>query len=112
MTGRRACPGSAGSRTVVPMLHVNTWGIPHPARPDTPIGHTREEKLMVTRTRVRQPEILVMCPACRTQRRARAVGTATVDSKRREVVQCTDKACELAWVPQRTHLVAAAPKAA
>jgi len=67
---------------------------------------------MATRTRVRHPEILIICPACRTQRRARAVGTATVDSKRREVVQCGEKSCELTWVPQRTHLVATTPKAA
>ena len=64
-----------------------------------------------SRSRTRRPEILIMCPSCPVPRRARAVAAATGESKHREVVQCSEKSCELTWLPQRTHLVSG-PQAA
>lgn len=47
---------------------------------------------------------ILLCPACRAQRRCRAVGTATVGRQQRDVLQCTDASCELVWCPGREHL--------
>lgn len=66
---------------------------------------------MTARSRTRRPEILIMCPSCPVPRRARAVGAATGEIKRRDVVQCSEKSCELTQLPQRTHL-ASSPQAA
>ncbi|WP_269858752.1 hypothetical protein [Streptomyces sp. RPT161] len=55
--------------------------------------------------------VSLLCPACRTQRRCRAVGVATVGKRRREVVECGETSCGLAWVPTRQHLAIAPPAA-
>ncbi|MHA6762069.1 hypothetical protein [Streptacidiphilus sp. PAMC 29251] len=60
----------------------------------------------------RKPIVILHCPACRTARKCSPVGSATVAGKRREVVQCGDRDCLLAWVPAREHVPADAPQAA
>ncbi|MGQ4727046.1 hypothetical protein ACUN3E_05225 [Streptomyces sp. Ju416(a)] len=40
---------------------------------------------------------LMHCPACRTTRTVRQVGTSTINNRRHTLVQCTDQACELIW---------------
>ncbi|MEY9839681.1 hypothetical protein [Streptacidiphilus sp. EB103A] len=60
----------------------------------------------------RPPGVQVLCPACRSIRKARPVGVATIDGKRREILQCSEKTCELTWVPSKAHVPASAPRAA
>jgi hypothetical protein len=55
--------------------------------------------------------VLRLCPACRTMRRCRAIGTATIASHQRPVLECCEQACGLQWVPPRTDL-APEPKTA
>ncbi len=45
---------------------------------------------------------LMHCPACRTIRTVRQVGTCTVNNRRHTLVQCTDVACELTWATRAT----------
>lgn len=45
---------------------------------------------------------LMLCPACRTIRTVRQVGTGTANGRRHILVQCADKACELIWATPRT----------
>lgn len=73
---------------------------------------TTEEKVAVT-TRMlktarkpKKPAVLLHCPSCRASRRCTAVGTATVNGKRREIVQCGDGDCELVWLPSRSNIPA------
>ncbi|NNN36120.1 hypothetical protein HLK59_38320 [Streptomyces sp. S3(2020)] len=54
---------------------------------------------------------ILLCPACRAQRRCRAVGTATVASQRREVVECGEASCGLQWVATRQDLTTAPAQA-
>lgn len=68
-------------------------------------------RLAKTSRTSRPPTVQLHCPGCRTTRTCRVVGSGTVAGKRREIVQCGDKNCELVWVPGRTHL-AATPTAA
>lgn len=37
------------------------------------------------------------CPACRTARIARELGTVNVNGRRYTLAECTDPACELVW---------------
>ncbi|MEU2251161.1 hypothetical protein [Streptomyces sp. NPDC019224] len=47
--------------------------------------------------RTTTPQHRLHCPACRTTRPAREVGTARIAGTWHTLVQCTDKACELIW---------------
>jgi hypothetical protein len=60
----------------------------------------------------RTPTVTLMCPACRCVRRARPVGTAVIGGKRREVLQCAERTCELEWVPTKAHIPKPALQAA
>lgn len=55
--------------------------------------------------------ITLLCPSCRQNRTCRAVGTATVAKRRRELVQCLEPSCELVWLPSRGHLTTPAAAA-
>ena len=73
-----------------------------PSRGDTATtANPPKERLMAATKPV---FTVLLCPACRTQRRCRTVGVATVGKRRREVLQCTDTSCELVWCPGREHL--------
>jgi hypothetical protein len=68
----------------------------------------------LTRTSTKAPKkvfIQALCPSCRGVRRCLSVGTGTVDGRRREIIRCTAKDCELEFLPVRDHLVDT-PKAA
>lgn len=69
-------------------------------------------RIMRTQRTRKPPLVFLHCPGCRAPRKCRPVGTATVDGKRLEVVECTDKTCELRWVPTRQHIPAQTPAAA
>lgn len=43
------------------------------------------------------PVRVTHCPACRRERIARRVGTATVTGRKVVLVQCPEAACELVW---------------
>lgn len=69
-------------------------------------------RMLKTARKPRKPVIVLLCPSCRASRRCTPAGTASVDGKRREVVQCSEKTCELLWVPAKIHVPASAPQAA
>ncbi|MFC9631406.1 hypothetical protein ACFTY8_19445 [Streptomyces mirabilis] len=69
------------------------------ARTETP-APSKETPMAATKP----VHVLLLCPACRAQRRCRPVGTAVVGKRRREVVECGDKSCGLQWVAAREHL--------
>ncbi|MHA6761815.1 hypothetical protein [Streptacidiphilus sp. PAMC 29251] len=60
----------------------------------------------VSRT-AKTPTVEVHCPACRALRRCGSVGTATINNRRREVLECPAPDCQLQWVPVRNHLTSA-----
>jgi hypothetical protein len=43
------------------------------------------------------------CPACRRERLARLVGTATVNGQKQELIRCPEGACELVWAVRPDH---------
>jgi hypothetical protein len=45
----------------------------------------------------------VHCPACRTPRPTRIVGTATVTGQPMSLAQCQAKDCELVWAVRRVQ---------
>jgi len=57
------------------------------------------------------PVVPLVCPAGRAIRKCNPVGSGSVGGKRREIIQCGDRACELVRVPQRDPL-ADTPQAA
>lgn len=64
----------------------------------------------ILKTSTRSPRkiyIQALCPSCRGVRKCQSVGTGTVDGRRREIVRCTEKSCEIEFLPQRRHLVSA-----
>ncbi|WP_269857953.1 hypothetical protein [Streptomyces sp. RPT161] len=61
---------------------------------------------------VKVPVVLLHCPSCRTARRCKPIGVATIGRRRREVLECTADDCGLQWVPARTHIPNTAETAA
>jgi len=68
-------------------------------------------RIAKTSRTAKTPVVALICPACRGVRKCKPVGSGSVGGKRRDIVQCGDRSCELVWVPQRDHL-ADTPQAA
>jgi hypothetical protein len=78
----------------------------HQTGPKQEKAHTTmTTRLAKTSRTARTPVIALFCPACRAIRKCKPIGSGSVGGKRREIVQCGEPSCELAWVPQRTQLV-------
>jgi len=54
------------------------------------------------------PVRVVHCPACRRERVARLIGTATINGRRMPLAQCPDDTCELIWAVRSNPQPAAA----
>lgn len=61
-------------------------------------------RLVRTAKTSRPPQISLHCPSCRAVRRVKPVGTAVIAKQRREAVQCSERSCELVWIPAKQHV--------